>query len=421
MDVYIHKDALGLSQHLVCHSQTKKIGKVKDLPETPLVYGTRQFSELAELYSIELPQFPPPAHRKALLTALGNQDVAKVPWALVMPPAAFMSAVQELAHFLLERFSSLDLSYYQTHYKATHDILDLMQPAKIDPVAWKVLGDSHDATQIVKSFEPDSLGFAQEIIYSRATRTGRMKVVSGPKILTLPEDQRSLVTSRFGKNGKVVALDYSSLEPRVALLLGSNSSNTIPPFPPSYGNPPLVPLPTGEDDIYTHISKKLNLSEIPRATMKEIVLSQLYGARRETIASRLGSIRDVDGLIELVDDFFGLQKMRSLLREENERSGRTHILSRYGRWVDTVGAEDYVLLNYYIQSTAVDVALYGFKNMLEFLGARTDIVPLFLIHDSIVLDVKATAETQIDALCEVGSTNIPLFPGVRFPLKASRF
>lgn len=155
--------------------------------------------------------------------------------------------------------------------------------------------------------------------------------------------------------------------------------------------------------------------------MKEVVLSQLYGASRETVVSKLDSVRDADGLIELLDDFFGLQKMRQRLKEENEASGRTFIKSHFGRHVDTREAEDYMLLNYFIQSTAVDVALYGFKRVLEAIEGDTMIIPLFLVIDSIVLDVHEEAEGRLPELCKVGSQGIPLFPGFTFPLKAERF
>ena len=423
MDIYIHKDAVGFSQHLVCQSDTRKILKVKELPDTPLVYGTQQFEEIAHLHGLTSPEFPPASHKKALQTALAGQEVSRVPWALTMPQSVFLGALRELGDYLIDNFSSLDLEYYLTHVKATSEVFDHLQPAKIDPVAWKVFGEDKHATQIIRSFEPDQLGFAQDVVYSRETKTGRTKVVSGPKILSLPKDKRSLLTSRFGKKGKIISLDYRSLEPWVALALGGDPSTTItiPPSSSLLGYPPLAPSPTVVEDLYAHISKKLGISEIPRNTVKEVVLSQLYGASRETVVSKLDSVRDADGLIELLDDFFGLQKMRQRLKEENEASGRTFLKSYFGRHVDTREAEDYMLLNYFIQSTAVDVALYGFKRVLEAIEGDTKIVPLFLVIDSIVLDVHEEAEGRLPELCKVGSQGIPLFPGFTFPLKAERF
>jgi hypothetical protein len=422
MDVYIHRDAVGLSQHLLCQANTGKILKVKDLPDTPLIYGMKSLNEVAELHAIPLPPFPPPAHAAALQTALAGQDVPSIPWSLTMPSSAFVEAVKGLGKYLIDHFSSLDLTYYQTHYQQTWDVFEQMRPAKIDPMAWKVFGEDPKATAVIRSFEPDQLGFAQEVVYSRSTKTGRMKVVSGPQILALQESKHSLVTSRFGKEGKVFSLDFRSLEPRVALALGNPSTiSTNPPFPSPSGYLPLPPTPTPSDDLYADIAKKLGIQDISRDVMKEVILSQLYGAGQETIISRLHSVRDAEGLIDLVTDYFKLTEMKARLRAENEANGRTHILNHYGRWVDTSHADDYMLLNYFIQSTAVDVALYGFKNMLQAIGTNPLIVPLFLRHDEIVLDVHRDAEALLPSLCAAGSRNIPLFPGVSFSLGISRF
>lgn len=424
MDVYIHKDTVGLSQHLLCKPDTREIRKVKDLPDTPLVYGTKQFEDISELFSIPLPSFPPTPQVRALKTALNGQNLERIPWALVMDQNLFMAAVRELGDFLMDNFSQLDLSYYQTHFLRTSEVFDYFQPAKIDPVAWKVFGETNDATQIIRSFKPDQLWYAEEVVYSRNTKTGRVKVASGPKILLLPKINRSLLGSRFGKNGKIMVVDYRALEPRVVLAikdLTSTSTLNSTPSLPLYGYLPLAPLPTDNSDLYTEISKKIGIGGVPRDVVKEIVISSLYGASQETITKRLDSIRDADGLIEVVNDLFGLHELRVRLRAENEANGRTHILSHYGRRIDTREAEDYMLVNYFSQSTAVDVALYGFRSLLESLQGSTTIIPLFFAHDSLVLDVEATEVARLEELCKVATTNIPLFPGVTFPLKVSEF
>lgn len=422
MDIYIHKDTVGLSQHLVCSPATREIRKVKDLPDTPLVYGTKQFEEISELFSISLPSFPPESQVRALKNALNGQELAKIPWGLTMDSSLFLSEIRKLGDFLMDNFSQLDLSYYQNHYLKTMEVFDALQPAKIDPVAWKVLGEKNDATQIVKSFKPDQLGFAEEVVYSRNTKTGRAKVVSGPKILLLPKANRSLLTSRFGKNGKIMVVDYRALEPRVVLALKElTTTSNIPLFSPSIGYLPLALSPTGDSDLYAEISKKLGIKDVSRDAMKEIVISLLYGASYETISSALHSVRDVDGLIEVVNDLFGLPELRSRLQSENEASGRNHIFSYYGRHVNTKDAEDYMLVNYYSQSTAVDVALYGFRNLLERLQGSTTIIPLFFAHDSLVLDVAPKEMPSLPELCKVATRNIPLLPGATFPLKVSEF
>jgi ABC-type microcin C transport system duplicated ATPase subunit YejF len=67
------------------------------------------------------------------------------------------------------------------------------------------------------------------------------------------------------------------------------------------------------------------------------------------------------------------------------------------------------LINHYVQSTAVDISLQGFLNILQFLKEMDrllDIVPLFILHDAIILDVNENAFTLLNALCKIGSTDI---------------
>ena len=70
------------------------------------------------------------------------------------------------------------------------------------------------------------------------------------------------------------------------------------------------------------------------------------------------------------------------------------------------------LVNTYVQSTGVDVAMMGFNQVLKQLG--TDGVrPLFVLHDALILDVRN------DRLPDVESVSSVAVPGydTEFPLK----
>ena len=113
--------------------------------------------------------------------------------------------------------------------------------------------------------------------------------------------------------------------------------------------------------------------------------------------------------------------MKERLIKEYEANQRQFILSFYGRYLDTREAKPYMLLNYFIQSTAVDVALYGFRNFLRAISGNPLILPLFILHDALVLDVHNSALESLETLKLHCSKNIPLFPGCEFAIKASRF
>ena len=416
MDIYIHKDVLGFQHHLVCHDD--KLKRVKEIPDDSLlVYGDPSLQEIAKVYGVQVPSFPPPSHVKALGSLIGATELSGVPWQLAMPPKGFKRAVEGLAKDLTESFSGIDLTYYQTHFRRTQTLLHKMKRAKIDPKAWMVHGSNKDLVtpHVFKTFAPDENWFAEDVQYSKAdTKTGRLKVMSGPNILHLPKEQRNIIASRFGHEGKVLQLDYRALEPRVLLYLSKNPSSSLS------GNPPFQDIPAN-DDIYQTVLDTLQITNIPRDSVKEVVLSQLYGAGYDTIISKLAGIRDPSGFIEAVNDFFGLNEIRERLLQEYEANGRQFITNYFGRRIDTSDAKPYMLLNYYIQSTAVDVALYGFLNVLRALLGNAFVVPIFILHDALILDVHKSQLELIEKIAKAATREIPMFPGCVFPIKVSRF
>lgn len=425
MDIYIHKDVLGFDQHLIYQGETGKTLKTSDIPDdAPIVYGDPSLLEIAKLYGITLPAFPPPAQVRALQAVLGVKDITMVPWQHSIPPGILRRSIEELGRELVRLFSGLDLSYYLNHYQKTAIVFKKLKRAKIDSRAWKIHSEDKELVtpHVFWTFDPDEDWYAREIVFSRCdTKTGRMKVVEGPNLLHLPKEQRNILTSRFGSSGKIWSLDYSSVEPRLVLFLKDDKLSH-----PPYGSVPLInlmgPQSQGivDSDIYTSVLTALRITTIPRDMVKVVVLSQLYGAGHDTILGKLEGIRDPNGFIEAVNDYFGLNVIRKRLLKEYEDNDRQFIHSFYGRKLDTRDAKPYMLLNYYIQSTAVDVAMYGFRAMIRHIRDPR-IIPLGPIHDAMVLDVHNDLQYKLEELCAVGSRDIPLFPGKVFPLKASRF
>jgi hypothetical protein len=417
MDVYIHKTILGFQQHLVV-KDSGKIHKVKEIPDDQLlVFGDPELKEIAKIYNLPLPTFPFEPQLKAFQTVLKGSDQTEVPWHLAMPSRAFRKNVEGLAEALHRTFSGINLDYYRNHYRKTLSFLGRMQPTKIDPRAWMIHKTNPElkTPHVFNSFQPDSNWFTPKVTYSKSdTKTGRLKVTEGPNILHLPKEQRNILTSRFGQDGKVMHLDFRALEPRVVLFINQLS-------PPLSGNPPLLGCQTVGEDIYQDVLDTLGINDIHRDKVKDVILSQLYGAGYEKILLGLGDVRDPEGFIAAVNDFFGLDKIREQLFQEYEANNREFILSFYGRKLDTREAKPYMLLNYFAQSTAVDVALYGFRNIVRAINGNPLIIPLFVLHDALILDVHDSVRNLLSELVLVGSQNIPLFPGRQFAIKAARF
>lgn len=62
--------------------------------------------------------------------------------------------------------------------------------------------------------------------------------------------------------------------------------------------------------------------------------------------------------------------------------------------------QDNIFINYYAQSTGVDVALMGFNEIVNRLGPD-GIRPLFVLHDALILDVREDRIRDVESTEEV--------------------
>ena len=78
----------------------------------------------------------------------------------------------------------------------------------------------------------------------------------------------------------------------------------------------------------------------------------------------------------------------------------------------------YVLVNYYIQSTAMDIALLGFRNMVNFIKKENLLIhPLFVIVDGIILDIHKDYLKYVEDLKLVGSKIKEINEDLKFWIK----
>jgi hypothetical protein len=95
---------------------------------------------------------------------------------------------------------------------------------------------------------------------------------------------------------------------------------------------------------------------------------------------------------------FGIDDVVSSLRKEFIEEG--FIRNKYGRKV--MVPELRLLYNSYVQSTGVDVALLGFRDLIRrFEGVSKDIRPIALIHDDMLVDCPAQHVDFLLSLKEV--------------------
>jgi hypothetical protein len=102
------------------------------------------------------------------------------------------------------------------------------------------------------------------------------------------------------------------------------------------------------------------------------------------------------------------------------KTGGRYILNGYGRPIWCEDTKPYALLNYYVQSTAVDVALSGFRNIINRLkqyDLMSMIRPVFILHDGIFFDIHEVAYHIIPKIEKLGSKNIKGYENVDFYLR----
>lgn len=368
-----------------------------------------EMEEFCRLYGLDLPNWPPKNYKKVLSQIAPDQHIDDIDWWKIMGFKRYISQLQSLATNFEQSISEFDMRYWHDVYRRIlYNLFEEIDNATIDVERYNKYRSEATASQmeILETFKPDQYGYAERVIYSGTeTKTGRLKVVDGPNILHLKKEYRDMIISSHRDKGKIVYLDYSSLEPRILLCVS---------------NPSLIgSLP---QDIYSKMLTDLNLSEkIPRTVAKTAILSALYGQKEEntikTLSNYIGSAED---FLNLVNDYFGIEKLKEKLAGDLLKTRGRYILNYYGRPIFCEDTKPYALLNYYVQSTAVDVAMLGFLNIVSRLKEHKlndKIKPIFILHDALFLDIHEDAYHVIPKIEKLGSTGIKGFKNVDFWLR----
>lgn len=403
VDFYFDKSFFQTPFYLYCKDDGTT-EKLSASPANALCIGSKEAWVVSKLYGFWIPEFPPNKFRHFFIEQ-GIKDIRKdVPWSLVLPEHVYKREVRRIVEQLRESLTGLDLTYYNEFYCPENRIFSDLKPAKINvEKIIKILSAHEDTQGHLKSFLPVD-GYAKVPKYTRIkTRTGRLKVDNGPMILNVKKEHRKVLESRFA-GGSIWQLDYSSLEPRVLLAL--NSEKDIP------------------KDVYQSALDTFDLEGIPRDAIKQAVLSRIFGATDYTIEQQLKGLVDYPSdILGLVDDYFGIDDLKQNLALELSKNDGNHITNFYGRRVMCDDTPLYVLINYFIQSTSVDVAMLGFNQIndkIKEAGLENKILLLYILHDALYMDVHPDYEYLIPKLCKVGSTNIPKFENINFYLKPTK-
>jgi len=388
---------LGSEKHMVVSSDgfetTSKVPTDKWFlngvldPLKPLCLDT-----LIKLKNATIPIKPPEKWTRSMALLTSGSFI---PWSQTMPSGAYKAFIKNLVKSISESIDELPKDYYKSVWCPGGQLLCSLKAAKVDPRLYKELALEleHDSGAF-ETFRPGPGGFLQPVVYDRfATRTGRLTVDSGPNILTLKKTFRKILKSTF-PDGVICSLDFSALEARIILAESGKASDSL--------------------DLYESLSQDLFRGAIDREATKIAVISELYGASRNALASRLGiANHKLNEFVTKVRSYFGTVELRKRLKEEFIKIGK--IRNKHGRFLDLDDPQDHLFVNTFAQSTGVDVSLLGFKSVMDRLG--TDGVrPLFVLHDALILDVRGDRLGDVEA---IDSVEVPLYDA-RFPLKLEK-
>jgi len=366
----------------------------KEVPAT-FTYGhlskENSIEPLLSLFNLTLPNLVPPEFIEAMKVCGATGEI---PWSSVLPKAVFMNGFKPLLNALAIAEKTISGNAYSSFFVETNKILNRLMLCDLD----------HDfAKQELKKTDSSALkSFLKAQIrptYCRvSTKTGRLTIKEGPQILTLKKEYRKVLKSTF-PGGALYEIDFTSLEPRVAFNITAGEK--------------LLPGEKSPTDLYQFFIEKSNI-QIQRDTAKLAVLCSLYGAGSAKLRSVLqkdGSTFSADMLVKRVESFFGLKEIFRML---NDQAQSGYITNFYGRPIEITDARRNILVNNFLQSTAVDVALAGFCQIAEDIPSCR---PVFIIHDALIMDVPKGQEDALKNIVAQGFLDEKMG---HFPLKLTR-
>jgi len=392
MSILLSKSFLGTKDHLVLDDG--KACWCESFVETDFVLGERgsasSIEPILELYKIEIPELVPEEHRKSINTC-GIKN--NVPWRYVLPKGIFRKNLKAFVTKMSEIEKKLSSEKYPGFFVETNEIFKDLKMSRIDYGLANLLNNTNESSVLKNIMQLQSGSFLPPPTYSRvSSKTGRLTVKGGPQILTLRKDLRQIFESTFD-GGALFEIDFISLEPRVALNLTDHKSSL--------------------DDVYQEFLEVSGVN-VTRDTTKLAVLCALYGAgtrKLENVLKSDGSEMPASQLMQKVRSFFGLSRLSSVLRDQ-AKSG--FITNYFGRPIDVGEARDSILINNFLQSTATDVALHGFCDLVRsFPKCRA----IFIIHDALIIDIPASEISIVQEYAESGFVHPELGS---FPLKFKR-
>ena len=384
MDFYISKNLLGTNESLVINTD----GTYQWTANPSTAYGVGDANanipveEVIKIMGKKSTSFSIGSESQVkAFSALGIKDT-EIKWSEALPPQLFYGRVRDISEEVSSLLSVYSKTGYDKTFKECREFLRSLSRASVDSekIYDYIRGCSSGPSVVssLKSFLPaENEEVALEVVYSHtSTSTGRLVVQKGPSILTLPANNRDIIVPR--KRGTVFQADFVSLEPRVMKYVTGQKA---------------------PEDIYEDIRSTLFRGQVDRKIVKLATLSALYGSSHKGISKITGNVEASKNVIRRVREYFQVEYLEktlmTLLREEKALS------NYYGRPLSISDIKSNILVSHFIQSTAVDTALLGFSKLFSKMTS-TKILPIYVIHDAVLVDVPVEETEYFMNVCKEG-------------------
>jgi len=281
-----------------------------------------------------------------------------------------------------EKIKAIDFGFdYLDKFEKNQQIFEKIENAKVNGIAYRVfkeLEKNETISSNLHKFRPNK-GYAKLIKYNQAsTVTGRLTTATdSPNILTLPSRCRKIFESRWQESGELIYVDFKTLEPRVIRKINNKDA---------------------AEDIYLEISNSLDF-EVDRVIIKRGIISTLYGATSQI--SGLSKERS-NTVLEATRQYFDMSSIAKKAYYTYDDVGCRR--NFFGRPIWNIEeTKENKIVNNYIQSTAVDIALSYFSELCDKIDLEL-CKPIFIIHDALVLDVHESYIDVCKSIIKTGYT-----------------
>jgi hypothetical protein len=314
----------------------------------------------------------------------------------------FLSCRTDFLKLFIDYCDDIDLSYYNNFFKKSKYAVSNLQQMSFnkDKLSYALLLNKgvKAATKNLTLLGGSNISSPLKMNMF-GTRTGRLSVERGINILILPKNYRNVIQSKFS-DGQVYILDFNAMEMRTAAHL--------------IGNKDVL----GIDDLHCHFAEKVFGSANKRDLFKKMFFPLFFGASVNKIAGTCDiTLDEANNAIKTTKKVFPFDKVIDLVTV-TESNGSKCMSNCFGRPIfldKDLTTESHKLVNYYIQSSAADLALQSLYQVVKYTKEnRLKSGPIYIHHDAIAIDVHPNEVEHVHVIKDI-MENKNLF-NIKFPV-----